>query len=273
MVPRHREDAYTAIVPPRAFGDCARASSARRATAGGRRIASFLATSDLVVDQKVRWKGRGFVDTLLAEHDEGMARWLAYLEATNPDGLWCHARGNDFGDWLALDGDDPSNAFGRRTPKDLLATAYYAHDARLMSRMARTLGRAADAARYEALFDTIKVAFMRPYVSDDGRVAGDTQTGYVFALHMDLLPGNPRAAAADHLVAKIRERDWRLTTGFVGVGYLLPVLTETGHADVAYRLLLNETYPSWGYSIRQGVTTIWERWTAGRPSGASRTLA
>jgi len=210
---------------------------------------------------------------VLAEHDEGMARWLAYLEATNPDGLWRHARGNDFGDWLALDGDDPSNAFGSRTPKDLLATAYYAHDARLMSRVARTLGRAADAARYEALFDTIKVAFMRPYVSDDGRVAGDTQTGYVFALHLDLLPGNLRAAAADHLVAKIRERDWRLTTGFVGVGYLLPVLTETGHADVAYRLLLNETYPSWGYSIRQGVTTIWERWTAGRPSGASRTLA
>jgi len=197
---------------------------------------------------------------VLAEHDEGMARWLSYLEAANPAGLWRHARGNDFGDWLALDGDDPSNAFGSRTPKDLLATAYYAHDARLMSRVARTLGRAEDAARYEALFDTIKVAFMRAYVSDDGRVAGDTQTGYVLALHMDLLPGNLRAAAADHLVAKIRERDWRLTTGFVGVGYLLPVLTETGHADVAYRLLLNETYPSWGYSIRQGATTIWERW-------------
>jgi len=62
--PGYREDAHTAIVPSRAFGDCARASSARRATAGGRRIASFLATTDLVVGQKVRWKGRGFVDTL-----------------------------------------------------------------------------------------------------------------------------------------------------------------------------------------------------------------
>jgi len=197
---------------------------------------------------------------ILTQYYEGMARWLAYLEAANPDYLWRHARGNDFGDWLALDGDDPSKAFGSRTPKDLLATAYYAYDARLMSRVARALGRAEDAARYGALFDTIKAAFRRAYVSDDGRVAGATQTGYVLALHMDLLPGDLRAAAADRLVETIRDRGWRLTTGFVGVGYLLPVLTETGHADVAYRLLLNETYPSWGYSIRQGATTIWERW-------------
>ncbi len=197
---------------------------------------------------------------ILTQYYEGMARWLTYLEAANPDGLWRHARGNDFGDWLALDGDDPSKAFGSRTPKDLLATAYYAYDARLMSRVARALGRAEDAARYGALFDTIKAAFRRAYVSDDGRIAGATQTGYVLALHMDLLPGDLRAAAADRLVETIRDRGWRLTTGFVGVGYLLPVLTETGHADVAYRLLLNETYPSWGYSIRQGATTIWERW-------------
>jgi len=66
--PEYREDAHTTIVPSRAFGDCARASSARRVTAGGRRIASFLATTDLVVDQKVRWKGRGFVDTLLGNN-------------------------------------------------------------------------------------------------------------------------------------------------------------------------------------------------------------
>jgi len=197
---------------------------------------------------------------VLEDRYDGMAHWLAYLAAANPDGLWVNKRGNDFGDWLALDGPDPANAFGTATPKDLLATAYYAHDARLMSRVARVLGRDADAARYAALFDRVKAAFIGAYVSPDGRVAGDTQTGYVLALHMDLLPDQLRATAAGHLVEKIRDRGWRLTTGFVGVGYLLPALTEAGYDDVAYRLLRADTYPSWGYSIRHGATTIWERW-------------
>jgi alpha-L-rhamnosidase len=91
-------------------------------------------------------------------------------------------------------------------------------------------------------------------------VEGDTQTCYVLALHMDLLPEKLRHAAAEHLVAAIEREDWHLSTGFVGVGYLCPVLTETGHSDVAYRLLNNVTYPSWGYTMRHGATTIWERW-------------
>ncbi len=197
---------------------------------------------------------------VLEERYDGMARWLAYIGEANPDGLWREQRNNDFGDWLALDGDDPSNAFGSRTPKDLLATAYYAYDARLMARIARVLGRDDDAARYDALCERITVAFNHAYVSDDGRVAGDTQTAYVLALRMDLLPGDLRAAAATRLVEKIEERGGHLTTGFVGVGYLLPTLSQAGYTDVAYRLLLNETYPSWGYSIKHGATTIWERW-------------
>ena len=82
--PGYREDAHTAIVPSWAFGDCARASSARRATAGGRRIASFLAASDLVVDQKVRWKGRGFVDTLLGAYGTHIDKRLSMRRGPNP---------------------------------------------------------------------------------------------------------------------------------------------------------------------------------------------
>lgn len=89
---------------------------------------------------------------------------------------------------------------------------------------------------------------------------GDTQTAYVLALHMDLLPEELRAKAAEHLAAAIEREDWHLSTGFAGVGYLGPVLTEAGYADIAYRLLNNETYPSWGYTIKNGATTIWERW-------------
>src|SRR5919107_2030582 len=107
---------------------------------------------------------------------------------------------------------------------------------------------------------TIYRAFNEAFVSPDGRIEGDTQTCYLLALHMGLLPEDLRSAAAEHLVKSIEREDWHLSTGFAGVGYLCPVLTEAGYTDVAYRLLGNETYPSWGYTIKNGATTIWERW-------------
>ncbi|CAO0832423.1 hypothetical protein SMICM17S_10156 [Streptomyces microflavus] len=96
---------------------------------------------------------------------------------------------------------------------------------------------------------------------------GDTQTAYVLALSMDLLSDQERATAADRLVALIEAKDWHLSTGFLGTPRLLPVLTETGHTDVAYRLLLQRTFPSWGYQIDRGATTMWERWDSIRPDG------
>ena len=192
-------------------------------------------------------------DTRIIErHYEAMTRWMEYLREANPDLLRRNKMGNNYGDWLSPKGD--------YTPKDLLATAYWAYDARLMSEMAEAIGRREDAKGYGDLFKGIKGAFNEAYVAPHGRIEGDTQTCYVLALHMDLLPEELRYAAAEHLVAAIEREDWHLSTGFVGVGYLCPVLTETGHSDVAYRLLNNETYPSWGYTIRNGATTIWERW-------------
>jgi alpha-L-rhamnosidase len=192
-------------------------------------------------------------DTRIIErHYEAMTHWMEYLREANPDLVRRNQMGNNYGDWLSPKGD--------YTPKDLLATAYWAYDARLMTEMAEAIGRRQDAKGYEELFKGIKGAFNEAYVSPDGRIQGDTQTCYVLALHMDLLPEELRHAAAEHLVAVIEREDWHLATGFVGVGYLCPVLTETGHSDVAYRLLGNETYPSWGYTIRNGASTIWERW-------------
>ena len=181
-----------------------------------------------------------------------MTRWMDYITSANPDGLWLKRRNNDFGDWLSIAAD---------TPKDVLATAYYAYDAALMARMARALGRPEDAARYDALFGHIKTAFNAAFVAPDGT---DQRR------HADrLCPGPALRPAAAELCARSPRSTWwttsrprtsHLSTGFVGVGYLCPVLTETGHNDVAYKLLLNDTFPSWGYSIRQGATTIWERW-------------
>ncbi len=188
---------------------------------------------------------------ILETHYDAMAHWIEYLDSANPNHLWLNRRNNDFGDWLSIAAD---------TDKDLLATAYFAYDASLMARIASLLGREADAAKYQSLFEAIKTAFNEAYVSEDIVLKGDTQTAYVLALRFGLLPEDKRAPAAKRLVDDIAAKGGHLSTGFVGVGYLCPVLTENGYNEVAYRLLLNETFPSWGYSIKHGATTIWERW-------------
>ena len=193
---------------------------------------------------------------IVNKHWEAMNHWMDYITSVNPNGLWLQRRNNDFGDWLSINAN---------TPKDVLATAYYAYDAQLMARMAAASGRTDDAAKYDALFAHIKEAFNNAYVTPDGKIKGDTQTGYVVALKMGLLPDALRPLAARHLIDDIAAKDNHLSTGFVGVGYLCPVLTATGHNDVAYKLLLNDTFPSWGFSIKQGATTIWERWDGWTP--------
>jgi alpha-L-rhamnosidase len=188
---------------------------------------------------------------IVQRHWAAMERYLAWLERHNPDRLWRRRRNNDYGDWLSIDAD---------TPREVLATAYWAHDARLMAEMARAIGRTERAEHYERLRAEIVAAFNRAYVGDDALIEGDTQTVYLLALHMRLIPDELRARAAERLVADIEARGWRLTTGFVGVGLLCPTLTEAGYPEVAHRLLRSTDFPSWGYSIRQGATTIWERW-------------
>jgi alpha-L-rhamnosidase len=192
---------------------------------------------------------------VIARHYDALARWIAYLEA-HSDGLLRPARG--YGDWVAV---------GSRTPTDVIATAYFAYSTALVAKMARAIGREADARRFEALFGRVRDAFNHAYVTPDGRVQGDTQTVYVLALQMDLLPKALRPAAVRRLVEDIQRRDGHLSTGFLGTPYLLPVLTRFGETDVAYRLLLQETFPSWGYQVKNGATTIWERWDGIRPEG------
>jgi alpha-L-rhamnosidase len=197
------------------------------------------------------WKMYG--DTgILHRHFGAMTRWMDFLERTNPDYLRSRELGNSYNDWLAPGADD--------TPRELLATAYWAYGASLMAEIADAIGRPADAAGYRALHGKIRTAFTDAFTADDGHVTSGTQTAYVLGLHMGLIPDELRAAAASHLAAAIRDADWHLTTGFVGVGYLLPVLSSTGHTDVAYRLLAQRSAPSWRYMLDNGATTIWERW-------------
>ena len=184
-----------------------------------------------------------------------MRAWMSYLERHNPSGIRNRELFQNFGDWLSIDAD---------TPKVVLATAYYAWQAKLMVKAAIALGITEDAALFDALFSKIRAAFSEAFVAADGTVTGDTQTGYLLALFTGLI-SEPRDRAVAHLVRNIESRGVRLTTGFIGARHLCPILTEFGHGDLAYRLALSESFPSWGYSVRQGATTIWERWDGWTP--------
>lgn len=183
---------------------------------------------------------------IIEEHYDAMVR---YMEACGRNGL--DGLGDGFGDWLAV---------GSETPKELISVAYYGYVTKLMVEMAAAIGKEENAAEYRALFSRIQKHFQERFVAKDGKIKGDTQTGYCMALHYDLLTGKQRKQAADHLVRCIKAKDYHLSVGFLGVPILLPTLTDIGRSDLAYRLLQNRTYPSWGYSVEQGATTIWERW-------------
>jgi len=125
---------------------------------------------------------------------------------------------------------------------------------------AETLGKTEDAEKYGTLCREIKQAFNKAYVAPDGRIKGNTQTCYVLALAFALLPPEKGKAAARYLLDDIKARGGHLSTGFVGTSQLMPMLSMTGNTATAYRLLLTDTFPSWGYTIKSGATTIWERW-------------
>jgi alpha-L-rhamnosidase len=195
---------------------------------------------------------------ILAKHWDAMDRWIQWVERHNPTGIRCNELGNNYGDWLCIPADTSFRTHSEM--KTLLATAYFAEGANKLGQIARVLDRPADAERLTALASRVRQAFQDKWLLDDGRLAVDTQTAYLLALAFDLLPEAVRGRAAEHLVENIRRNDGHLTTGFLGIGHLNPVLTLAGHADVAYQLLCNEEYPSWLYPVRHGATTIWERW-------------
>jgi alpha-L-rhamnosidase len=191
---------------------------------------------------------------ILEEHYDAMARFLLYLEQTSRHFIRTYDDYNGFhgfGDWLSINAE---------TPKDLIGTAFFAHSAHLMSEIAATLNREADAARYQQLFDAVRTAFLDRFVTPDGLIVSQTQTAYVLALGFDLLPRRLRERAAFELVRDIERRGLRLSTGFVGAPHLPHVLSAVGRTDVAYALLLQKEWPSWLYPVTQGATTIWERW-------------
>ena len=193
---------------------------------------------------------------ILERHLPAMTKWVEYLHRNSIDLIRQRNRGNDYGDWLSI---------GANTSKELIGTAYFAYSTHLLARSCEALGRVEEARKYEQLFEDIKAAFNKRYVAADGRIQGNTQCAYAMALKFELLPDELRPKAAQYLEEDIQAKGGHLSTGFVGVSYLLPVLTQAGKAGTAYRLLLQDTFPSWLFSVKHGATTIWERWDGWTP--------
>ncbi|MFC7328683.1 family 78 glycoside hydrolase catalytic domain [Marinactinospora rubrisoli] len=180
---------------------------------------------------------------------DGSFHWGEWLEPKKraADGTLIDPVQNDPMAWYTAD-------------KGEVGTAYLFRSAHTLAAIARVLGRAADAERYAALAERVRAAWRREFLDADGRVSAGTQAGYVRALAFGLVPDRLRARAAGHLVALIEEAGGHLGTGFLSTADLLPVLADTGHADVAYALLFQRTSPSWLGMLDRGATTIWEDW-------------
>ena len=182
-----------------------------------------------------------------------MKAWVGYLQKTSRNRLRGPDPGLCFGDWLSIDAD---------TPREVIQTAHFAYAADLTRKAAEVLGERQDAVRYARLVADVRKAFNKAFVRRDGRILGDTQTAYLMALKFGLLSKTMAARAVKHLVADIRKKGTHCSTGFIGTALVMSVLRDTGRLDLAYQLLENTTFPSWGYSVVNGATTIWERWNS-----------
>ncbi|MCX6302923.1 MAG: glycoside hydrolase family 78 protein [Bacteroidia bacterium] len=202
---------------------------------------------------------------LLETQYPSMKAWVEYIRNIAGDSyIW--KGGSTYGDWLFY--HPPVNSHSTpdgHTDHDFIATAFYAYSTSLLAKAARELGKTEDEQFYSELFEKIKTVFINEYVTPAGRVGTNSQTSYVLALMFNLLPENLREKSAQFLVDDIKSRDNHLSTGFLGTVFLCHVLTQEGYSDVAYDLLLQETYPSWLYPVKMGATTIWERWDGQRP--------
>jgi alpha-L-rhamnosidase len=157
-----------------------------------------------------------------------------------------------YGDWVAIE----------PTPIEYVSAAYYYWDVQILSKVAEIMGKSSDAQAYAQLAEQIKEAFNRAFLNPaTGLYANGTQTAQTMALYLGLVPKEQAGPVASNLYKDIvYKHDTHVTTGFIGVKYLLPLLTRIGYPDIAYDLATQTTYPSWGFMIAQGATTLWEIW-------------
>ena len=211
------------------------------------------------------WTAYGDLDRLREQYP-GMVLHLESVErALSPSGLW--DQGFQFGDWLDPDAP-PEAAADAKADKAVVATACLIRSARFAAETAHLIGEAEGAERWQALADRTLAAFTAEYVDEDGIIRSDCATVYALAIAFDLLEPAIREKSAARLAEVVREAGYKVSTGFAGTPFVTWALSETGHVEDAYRLLLEEGCPSWLYPVSMGATTIWERWDSMLPDGS-----
>lgn len=210
---------------------------------------------------------------IIRQHYDSMVKYMDYLERTSTDYIPVQS---GLGDHLSIE----------RTNIGLTNTAYYAYDAYMMARMAAAIGKTEDSAKYSLLYENIKKAFNKTYIDKDGYTVApynrsaymfggapagakegdiikvDTQTSYALPLYFGIVDDSIKDKFVKNFVENIKDRGYKLTTGFIGTPYLNPALSLNGYDDIAYALFEQTECPSWLYPILQGATTMWERWNS-----------
>jgi alpha-L-rhamnosidase len=203
---------------------------------------------------------------ILRRQFASMRGWVDKVASMTTEGVM--AGGFQFGDWLDP-AAPPGNPFAAKADPDVIATAYLARSAEIVSEAARVLERDADAEDYASLAARTRDAFAREYVTGSGRVLSDAPTVYALALQWGLLPSAAqREHAGNRLADLVRASGFRIATGFLGTPLIADALVSAGRPDLACRLLLERGCPSWLYPVTMGATTIWERWDSMLPDGS-----
>ncbi|ADX72853.1 alpha-L-rhamnosidase [Pseudarthrobacter phenanthrenivorans Sphe3] len=211
------------------------------------------------------WEAYGDPGVLQNQYESMVSHTRRVEGLLSPAGLW--DSGFQFGDWLDPDAA-PDQPWAAKADTGVVATACLYRTARITAQAAGLLGRHDDEAHFEALAARVRAAFAKHYVAADGTIRSDCTTIYALAIAFDVLATPElREFAGNRLAELVRDNGYRVSTGFAGTPFITHALTDTGHVDEAYRLLLEEGCPSWLYPVTMGATTVWERWDSMLPDG------
>ena len=196
-------------------------------------------------------------ERIIDENYEGMKAWVEYMRSESENDIYVWNEGREdwygYGDWIAV----------KETPSKPIGTAYYFYSTKLLAQMAEIIGETEDAREYEELAGTIANAYQREYWNEEeNQYPGATQTANLLPLAFGITPENLEDQVVQNLIDRVMDADVHPTTGFLGTGYILPMLSKYNRHDLSYQMMNQTDYPSWGYMVKNGATTIWELWNS-----------
>lgn len=199
---------------------------------------------------------------IIDEHFEAYERYIENIRSNNTDLIWKNGLGLNYGDWLngnTLNAEGFPKT-GAQIPSEVFSTIMFFNSVNILGKMAAATGKDEKAEYYSDLASRIKKAFTDRFVDKDGKIEGDAQACYAMALHYDIFTEEQEQNFEKRMIDKFIPYSGRMNTGFHSTLCLMMELVKRGYAEKAYELLETKEFPSWGYSIEQGATSIWERW-------------